>query len=160
MSNYCLNWIHFIRVYKMSGTPHTYLYTECTYVHLRVKIVWEFWLRLMNVMNEITVTKIVYFSSPCPFKDCLFPLWSCTSYFWHHSSSVNTETTNCWAEIELQVSSLVFHMASVVLIIVVASRDAVSCGWQIVLLQPLHANKEETKFRHEEQAAFPLLWLT
>lgn len=57
----------------------------------------------------------------------------------------------------MQVSRLVFHVASVVPMVPVARHDAVSCGWQIVLLQPLCANNEETKFRHEVEAAVPAL---
>lgn len=59
---------------------------------------------------------------------------------------MNTHTSNYGAQGKVQVSRLVFHMASVVLIILVVSHDVVSCGRQIVLLQLLCANNEETKF--------------
>lgn len=64
-------------------------------------------------------------------------------------------TCNYLAQEELQVSCLVFSSASVVLIMPGSSHDAVSCGWQIVLLRPLCANNEEAKFRYEEQAESP-----
>ncbi len=105
--------------------------------------IWSHGKRILTTSQEckITVIKIVCFST----AENVFP----------HSSSMNTQTCNYWAQGEVLVSSLVFfHVAGVVLINLVASRDAVSCGRLSccsLSVQTMRRQSSGMKSKHQSQ---------